>query len=225
MKKFKKVWLIVGFLILVFVFLFLFSTFKYQQLVNEGSVVADKQCLYVNPLIIKRKESYVKFINVYFVKGDKKYGSEINNYLSTSKKYIKEQEKWLKEQYLYMSRRDFIMFMPTQFKALGKLQYISREAEMKSIQAIVKAIESRDANYQKKYLKVVTDQTEIANTANKESSRLSKSKQSFDPRTSFVKFPKTKCTKENLNIPTVPNPFITPKLIYNNPLTFYRKTI
>ena len=119
--------------IMLFVALcFTVSILAYQRLVNEGSMIADKQCLKVNPLIIQRKNSYVKSMEIILAKGSEiDYMNELNKYMDISNKYVEEQKKWLQEEKAFMNRIDYKLFLPSQVQTANQLQFDSREAEMK----------------------------------------------------------------------------------------------
>ena len=86
--KLKKLVVIISLSFISLIIIFCLSTFKYQQLVNEGSIIADKQCLNVNPLIIQRKNSYTETIRIAKLNGSEKdYWKEQERYLTISKKY------------------------------------------------------------------------------------------------------------------------------------------
>ncbi len=87
---------IIFFAVLFGIGLFVFPTWKYQQLINEGSVIADEQCLKVNPLIIARKNSYINSMKILQASGSAQdYWTETDKYLDISKKYILAEDSWL----------------------------------------------------------------------------------------------------------------------------------
>ena len=216
-----KLKITIAVLMLFVVLCFIISTFAYQRLVNEGSIIADKQCLKVNPLIIERKNSYIKSVKIVFAKGSEgDYMNEFNNYMDISKKYIEEEAGWLREQEQFMNKWDYNFFLPPEIKAEAQLQYTLREADMKGTQAIIDMYKTTDPNRQKEYIKIVIDQTKIANEADKKSDILWKTKPKFDPRVRFVKVPPTKCPKKNFDIPNVMDFLTPPKPIRSGPVTY-----
>jgi len=214
--------------IMLFVALcFTVSILAYQRLVNEGSMIADKQCLKVNPLIIQRKNSYVKSMEIILAKGSEiDYMNELNKYMDISNKYVEEQKKWLQEEKAFMNRIDYKLFLPSQVQTANQLQFDSREAEMKSTVAINKMFSfPNDLEKQKELYNEVVTETKIANEANKKSDLLWKTKPKFDLRIRFIKFHPSKCSKENLNIPKVPDFFVPPKPIQSGPISYFKTTL
>jgi len=192
--------------------------FKFQQLVNEGSIIADKQCMNVNPFIIGRKNSYINEMKIMSNKGSAdEYMRELNNYINFSNKYIPAQKKWLDEEKTYMNRWDYKLILPTEIQKLGMLQYISREADLQGTQAILNILKTTDINKQKEYVKVIVDKVKIAKDADNEYDQIYKKGIPFDWRMKFIKVPTSKCPKENLNIPNVPDLFAPPTKLNPGP--------
>lgn len=215
-----KLKLTIAVLMLFVVLCFTISTLAYQRLMDESAVITDKQCMKVNPLIIERKNSYIKSMKIIFTRGNEDdYMREINKYMDISKKYIEEETNWLLEQERFMNRWDYKFFLPPEVKAAAQLQYTSREADMSETQAIIDMYKTTDVNRQKEYTKIVIDQTKIANEADKKFDLLWKTKPKFDPRVRFVKVPPTKCPKENFDIPNVMDFLTPPKPIRSGPVS------
>lgn len=211
----------IGFFLLLVLFLtYTGYIFKFQQLVNEGSVIADKQCINVNPLIIQRKNSYLKSMKIIMDKGSiEDYLKELDNYIDISNKFITEQGKWLKEQKAHMNRWNYKFLIPSEIKELGRLQYISRETDMKGTKAILDMLKTTDVNRQKEYMKIIIDQTKLGKDADNEYDRIWKKGFSPDLTMRFVKVPPSKCPKENFNIPNVPDLLLPPTRINYGPLS------
>lgn len=219
MKNYKYIGLLV--LIIATILFFGISIFFYQQLVNEGSIIADKQCLNVNPLIIQRKNSYSETIRIAKANGtEEEYWKEQNNYLSISKKYIQAQQLWLNEQKTFINRADYKLFIPQVIQKAGLLQYESREADLKATIAVTDMFKSlTDTNKQKELATIILNEKKKQEAAEAELDKLWKSTTNFDIRQGFIRVPKTKCPKENLEIPEVPNIFAPPSQIYNGTLS------
>lgn len=204
-----KILKIIGRLMMIVIFisiiLFILSTIMYQRLVDDGQVVEDMQCFNVNPLIIQRKNSFVKYIKM-LKDEDEGYLEEMENYMKLSKKYINAQSKQLQEIKKYMNRLDFKLIFPSKVKKLVKFLYISREADMNSVKTMIKLSETDDLNLQKKYSEEINNLIKIANEADKEIDKIQEEKL-HDPfllmRLKFIKIPPSKCPPENFNIPDV----------------------
>ncbi len=216
LKKVK----IAFFAVLLIIGLFVFSTWKYQHLIDQDSIIADEQSLKVNPLIIQRKNSYINSMKIIQASGSAdEYWTETNKYLDFSKKYIAAQKTWLFNQNTFMKRRDFAFFIPTYMRKAAQLQYDSREAGMKATSAIVVFFESYknlDANQQKTLSNTILDETKKSNDADDAYNKLyDSSKGKFDLRNYFTTVPQTTCPPENFNIPNVPD-MLNPKTIPSN---------
>lgn len=217
---------IIFFVTLIGLGLFIFSTWKFQQLIDEGSVIADEQCLKVNPLIIERKNDYLASMGVIIASGSaEKYWAETNKYLEVSKKYTEAQKSWLAHQKAYMDRWDFNFFIPTYIREATKAQYNSREAQMKSTKGIVELFETYnkiDLEHQKTLSDSILEETKKSQDADDEYNRIYEASQGkFDLRNNFTTVPQSKCPPENFNIPDVRDLF-NPKPVptnYGQPLS------
>ena len=216
-KKFKKIVLIICIPIILVISYFIFSIFEYQQLVNEGSVLADNQCLKVNPIIIARKNSYIKSLQALKDNNYKEYENQTETYFKISREYVTEQTKWLDTQKKYMSRWDFQYFKPSYIKSAAQYQYIAREADMESTQFLIDSYDVSRLNKslsEELGLKSV-EKIKIRNDADKKYDAIWDNPGKLDWRTRFIKVPASKCPDENFNIPDVED-FLNPQYIPSN---------
>lgn len=216
----KKVKIIVFAVLLAFS-LFIFSTWKYQQLINQGSVIADEQCLKVNPLIIARKNSYLNSMKILQASGSAdEYWTETDKYLAISKKFIEAEKAWLATQKNYMDSKDTNTYVPAYIRNAGQLQFDSRVADVKATSAVVELFETYkniDAAKQKELSDTILSETKKSNDLNDEYSKVYDHPQrTFDLRDYFTSVPQTKCPPENFDIPDVPN-LLAPPTIPANP--------
>lgn len=204
MKILKIIFAIVVFVVLGYA---LFE-WRYQMLVNEGTAILDKQCLNVDPLIIKRKNSYLNFIRLIYEKASKEeVEKEFKTYLTTSEKFIVEQKKWLNEQNKFMNRWDFKLILVEEIHKLSQLDYKSKELDVKIFENILKMAKTKDLNEQKKYYEENVNFLKTIEQINKEIDEIYRNKPNFSWRTIFIKAQPSKCPKENLEIPNVPDFF------------------
>jgi len=217
----KRVKIVVA-LFFFIVISFIFSALKLQQLVSEGSIIADNQCLKVNPLIIDRKNSYLASIEILQASGSAKdYWTETNKYLDISQKFTNAQNAWLKEQKAFIDRWDFQIFMPSYIKDASKAQYLSRDADMKAQEALYEAFKTKNTERQNELSKIVIDQTKISTEAQDEYNKIWDAPKMLDFRTQFINVPKSKCPANNFNIPDIYD-FFHPNakpMFYGQPLT------
>lgn len=197
---------------------FITSIAMYQKLINEGSVLADNQCLKVNPIIIERKNAYLKSMQALRDNDVKTYEKETDKYLAASNNYIKEQEAWLKAQKKFIDRWDFQYFNPIYVKDAAMAQFVSRMADVESTKLLVEAFYVKDLNMSiaEEDGKKAMDQIKIRNAADKKYDEIWDHPGKLDWRTRFIRVPQTKCPNENFNFPDVEE-FLNPS---SNPSSF-----
>lgn len=202
---------------------FLFSLLMYQRLVNESAVLEDNQCLTVNPLIIERKNSYIREIEAAKANNQDEFFKEIDNYFGISKKLVTAQKIWLDDQKVYMDRWDFQYFIPDYMKEAALIQFTARNADMKSTQYLIDSYKAFQIN--KSLAKELGDkameQIKIRNEAEKKYDEFLDAPRKLDWRSRFTKVPASKCPDENFDIPDVDDflyPDTTP-INTNSPLS------
>ena len=94
-KAIKKKLLIIS--IILGLGLFVGYIYKYQQLINEGSYLADEHCIKINPLIIDRKNKYLDQYNLILKAGSdtataEEYHAALDKYMQASDVYQKEEK-------------------------------------------------------------------------------------------------------------------------------------
>ena len=189
-----------------FLLFYLCFGLAYQNLINDASLIADKQCTNVNPLIIQRKNSYLNSMKIISDKGSADdYMRELKNYLEVSNKFIAAEKKWLNEEKAYMNRWDFRLILPANIQRLEQLEYISREADVKSTHALLDMMQTTDTNKQKAYAKIVNNQVNTIATVESESDHIYKEDPGIDWRLLFVKRPHSTCPMRYRQIPEVPD--------------------
>jgi hypothetical protein len=185
---------------------FLLSLLQYQRLVNEGSVLADTQCLTVNPIIIERKNHYLKSLEA---AKDNDIEGETAAYFERSKQYVEEQTKWLEAQHSYMNRWDFQFFLPGYMKEAAQYQYDSRKADTESTTLLLDAFEVAELNQSlsEELGQKAVELVKVRNEAEEKYNALWDSPVRLDWRTRFVKVPESKCPDENFDFPDVEDLF------------------
>lgn len=195
----------------------------YQRLVNESFVLADNQCLTVNPLIIERKNSYIKSLEALKANNADEYIKETDSYYNISEKFVIAQKTWLDEQRLYMDRWDFQYFIPDYMKEAAQTQYKARDADKKSTEYLIDSFEVYQLNesLSNELSAKAMEQVKVRNEAEKKYDELFDVPRKLDWRTRFIKVPASKCPDENFDIPNVDdflNPDTTPHNT-NSPLS------
>ena len=197
------VFLVAGYLVL--------SIVMYQKLINEGSVLADNQCLRVNPIIIERKNHYLKSLEAIKNNDIKGYEGETVAYLERSKQYVTEQTKWLEAQKNYMDRWDFKHFNPSYVQDAAKYQYDSRKADTESTTLLIDAFDVAQLNQSlsNELGQKSMDKIKKRNEAEKKYDEIWNNPGKLDWRTRFIRVSESKCPDENFNFPDV-DEFLNP---------------
>lgn len=194
------------------------SIFIYQSLVKEGSVLADNQCLHVNPIIIDRKNSYIKSIEALKANDFEEYERQTDAYFAASEKYVTEQSKWLDTQKKYMDRWDFKYFNPSYVKAAAKHQYDSRNADTESTKLLIESYQVSQLNKSlaEEIAQKSVNKIKERNEADRKYDEIWDNPGKLDWRTRFIKVPPSKCPDKNFDIPDVDN-FLNPETSPGNP--------
>lgn len=208
MRKLLFIPVIVVFLTIGYFFI---SIVMYQRLINKGSILADNQCLRVNPIIIERKNHYLKSLEAAKSNDLAGYEGETIAYFERSKQYVEEQTKWLQAQGSYMSRWDFQFFLPGYMKQAAQYQYDSRKADVESTQLLIDAFEVSELNQSlsQELGQKAVEQVKIRNDAEEKYNALWDNPGKLDWRTRFIRVPESKCPDENFNFPDV-DEFLNP---------------
>lgn len=199
---------------------FLLSLIMYQRLVNEGSILADNQCLVVNPIIIERKNHYLKSLEA--VKNNDVAGQEGETaaYLERSKQFIDAQTKWLETQRVYMDRWGFQFFLTGYMKEAAQLQYDSRKADVASTTYLIEAFETAPINQtlSQELVQKSMEQSKIRIEKEGQYNKLWDTPRTLDWRTRFISVPASKCPEENFDFPDeIPSPGNSPLSIRREP--------
>lgn len=211
-SNFGKIVIFIGLFTLT---LFALSIWQLQVLVNKGSEIADEQCLKVNPLIIARKNSYIKSLKIIESSGSaKEYWEETEKYLAYSQKFIDAQSDWLEKQSEYMNRHAFNTFVSSYIRLAAKYQYDSREADVKSTMAVLRLFNEYDSLDTKGKNELVNEISAYVDksveTDRKYYKLMSNPQKPHELKEYFISIPKTKCPPENFRIPDVNDFFIPP---------------
>lgn len=186
--------------------LFVSYLWNYQQIVNEGSYLADEHCIKVNPLIIARKNSYAKEFNliIHPTNGDDLQNS-LAEYMKTAKSYQEAEKNWLSKQRTYLDSWNFNTFMPGYIKESAGFQYQMYEADYNSSNALTQAFEAKDSAKQTELSNKVITETNKSNAASdKYNTMWDSQKGKQDWQYQFITVPQSKCPAENNNIPDIP---------------------
>lgn len=177
----------------------------YQKLINEGSKIADSQCLIVNPIISERKNHYIKSMEALKKNDFAGYEGETTAYFERSKQYVEEQNKWLASQNMYMKRWDFQFFLPGYIKRAAQYQYDSRKADAESTELLVDAFEVAQLNQSLSDELAQQSMLNIKkrNDVEKKYQKLWENPGKLDWRTRFISMSASKCPNENFDIPDV----------------------
>lgn len=189
-------------LIIIIILLALYLQ-KYQQIVNEGSDIADFYCLEVNPLTIKRKQAYINFMSILLASGS---AEQVNDALTKYKEALKEsisaEELWLDKKANFGNRWDVNFFSPEIIKKASQLQFDSRKNEYYSNKTLLQLFDEKDPEKKTQLSDSFKEYLKLSNQNDDEYNKLwNNPKKESDLRFIFTKVPKTKCPPENFDFP------------------------
>lgn len=196
---------------LIIIALILFSIYAslFQQLINEGSDLADEHCIKINPLIIDRKNKYLDQYSIMVTGADSKlFAKALNDYRISTRKYIDEEKIWLEKNKKFLSSNTFNFIMPAILKEAANYQFQMYEAQYLTSLYIEQAWDEKDKNIQVELTNKVTSEVSRSNEMQDKYNKtwengVGKRSWMFN----FIKVPASKCPDENYDIPVIPNPF------------------
>lgn len=157
----------------------------------------------VNPLIIERKNSYIKSLEIMQSgEGIDAYNKELDTYYDISEKFVAAQKNWIDVQKEFLARRDVRLLTPKIMLKAGDAQIAFREAEMQSSLVTMKMFYSGDQTQGPKSLDKINALNKIQEQKENEYIQLLEERDAlFDPRNFFIKVPPSICPPENFDIP------------------------
>lgn len=203
--------------VVIAIIIFVGYIFEYQQLVTEGSLLADEHRIKVNPLIIDRKNKYQDEWNLIMASASAtQVEDSVNKYFQASDAFIKEEQGWLAKQKRYLNSKAFNLLMPSYIKEAANFQYQMYEADYNSSVYLNQGFKETDKNKQVELGNKVLEETAKSKEAgDKYSGIWEREKGRSDWIYYFVKVPQSKCPKKNNDFPNVFNPFVTPVPVSN----------
>jgi hypothetical protein len=210
-----------GIIILFFVILLIagYAVYlrKYQQLVNEGTRLADQHCIAINPLIIQRKRAYIDGMKTLMASGSAQpspqssrsaaleaYLSYQDQYLSIAKEYVVLEKEWLRQQDMYLKRSDVMIMVDPNIREAMDWQYKMYRAEYESTEGVVKMFQEKDTVKLDGLTAVIARadrESRIAQQAYDLKWRNRPAQQSFRDR--FISIPPPQCPEKNYEFPNV----------------------
>lgn len=198
----KKIWWglgIFGFFFLLGILLFAGYMYKYQQLVNEGSALADERCLTIDPIIAKKQLLALEYFKVFSSSSSAETKmakvDEMEKYL---KQTVTTSEPWLKKQKKFIDSEDFNFFTDEKIKDAFYAEYDKYVADLEANIAMINYFEKfEEPWYSTVAYNKVKAQDEMQTVLDEKLTELQKH---FDIRWFFTKVPQSKCEE-------LPNPF------------------
>jgi len=175
----------------------------YQHLVNESSVLADNQCLTVNPLIIERKNTYLKSMQAIKDDDQEEYKKLTDHYFTISSRFVVAQKNWLVDDKAFMDKWEFKHFTPKYVQDAAKYQYTSFQADAESTELLTESyqISQLNTSLSEEIAFKASDKIKIRNDAEKKYNDVWDNPGKLDWRTRFIRVPPTKCSDDNSNFP------------------------
>ncbi|KKR83658.1 MAG: hypothetical protein UU73_C0005G0013 [Candidatus Daviesbacteria bacterium GW2011_GWA1_41_61] len=219
-KAIKKKLLIIS--IILGLGLFVGYIYKYQQLINEGSYLADEHCIKINPLIIDRKNKYLDQYNLILKAGSdtataEEYHAALDKYMQASDVYQKEEKLWLDKQRIYLDSKAFNLLIHSYIKEAGQYQYEMYKADYESSVFLSTEYKEKDPDEQRELSNRVMEAVARSKEAeDKYDSVWEREKGRSDWIYSFVQVPSSKCSEENYDFPALPELFAPPIPVSND---------
>lgn len=198
----RKIWLglgIFGFFFLLGILLFAGYMYKYQQLVNEGSALAEERCLVINPIIAKKQFAAMQYAEVFSSTASAEVKTSVTeNMLKYFKNNITTSDSWMKKQKHFLGRWDFKFFTDDKLADVSYAQYGKYLADLDSNRAMIEYFDKfEDPWYYEEVLRKIKAQDDTQKILNK---KIKIAQNRFDIRYYFIKVPLSKCKE-------IPNPF------------------
>lgn len=200
-----KVRLTISAILILFTVSYAFYLFKYQQLINEASFLADEHCIVINPLIIERKKAYIDSIKTLLKEdGKDSYLAANEKYQQATKLYMAKEKEWLNRQYDFLHRWDFRTFMDTHVQEAANWQYKAYQAEYDSSEAVVKLWNAESEQEQKFFSDLIVKKTKEQTEAEEKYQAMWDNRSNrFDIRDFIIRIPPSQCPAKNYDIPDV----------------------
>lgn len=206
----KKTLFVIPFLLVILIFIA--YIFTYQQVVNEGSFLADEHCIKVNPLIISRKDSYLKQYNLMLTNTtSEEYLKALDNYMKLALTYQEQEKEWIAKNSKYLNSWAFKTLIPKSIQEGANYQQVMYEAEYNSSRYLSEAYTEKSQDKQYQLAKKVVEETAKSKEAGE---KYDETWNKYSGQSNwiyfFVKVPQPKCPVENYDIPVLPDPFAPP---------------
>lgn len=215
----KKKFLVIS--IILSIGLFIGYIYKYQQLVNEGSYLADEHCIKISPLIIDRKNKYLDQYNLILKAGSgtvsaEEYHAALDKYMQSSNVYQKEEKLWLDKQRRYLDGKAFNLLIHSYIREAGQYQYEMYKSDYDSSVFLSAEYKEQDPDKQQELSnKVMGAVARSKEAEDKYDSVWEREKGKSDWIYHFVNVPSSKCSEENYNFPVLPELFAPPIPVSN----------
>lgn len=192
--KLLLVLLIIGFIAYILV---------YQHIINDRVTLEDEHCIVVNPLIIKRKQTYLDSMKA-LVNNTGDYLKLNDKYIEVSKRYMAEENKWL-EKDLVMLHNPLVRLVVKKDGYQGALMlHRINELDLINTKIILSLFEEKDQKEQEILGKSIAKNTIELNSLQKEYDRIS-GVHDYRWVDYIIRTPQSKCPDANRNMPDVEN--------------------
>lgn len=190
-------------LVIFFIFGFIAYLFIYQDIINERVKLEDDHCMMVNPLIIKRKQTYLDSMKA-LVNNTGDYLKLNDKYIEVSKRYIAEEDKWLKKDSV-MLHNPLVRLLVKKDGYQGALMlHRINELDLINTKIILRLFDEKDLKKQETLGKSIAKNTLELKKLQEDYDRIS-GVHNYRWVDYLIRTPQSKCPDANRNIPDVEN--------------------
>jgi hypothetical protein len=175
----------------------------YQNVINERVKLEDEHCIVVNPLIIKRKQTYLDSMKA-LVNNTGDYLKLNDKYIEVSKKYITEEDEWLKKDSAMLHNPVVRLVVKKDGYQGALMLHRINELDLINTKIILLLFEEKDLKKQETLGKSIAKNTFELNALQKDYDRIS-GVHNYRWVDYLIRTPQSKCPLENRNIPDVEN--------------------
>jgi len=175
--------------------------YKYQQLVYEGSVLADERCLTLDSVIARKQEKAVEYYQTIATitdPGEMKAASD--SLIPYFAETIEVSDRWLEKQKAFIDRWDFKFFTHGALEKAFYAQYDKYIADYESNQLMIEYIQNLpDKSLEQDLINSIKKQSEKQTILDES---IKEAEQRSDFRYRFIQVPESKCSESPFKNPS-----------------------
>lgn len=189
----KKKWVFSILLAIFAISIFTVYMRMYQQVVNDGTLLAEEHCLTVNPAIAYKQQKALEYMNAYQSSSSADIQQSSTDFSNAAQQVVDLYVPFLGKQKAFLNRWDFQFFTSKELKDVYSAQYHKYLTDMESNKLIVSYFKNyEDPTVTKQLQAFIEKQLQAEATLN---DKLKVAKSRFDIRWYFTQVPNIHCEK------------------------------